>query len=181
MGCESLTEFSINQSIIIYFTVHKCMPKNFQDYLGNKVTFLKWEDNGLLLANFIEFFCRVLIRHYCNKFRKLIAKYSNDSKDHKGYKPKRILPFAFCDAFLSEILTAMMVIKLSVTSWHGTDEARMNSLGRRVNLKLISCCLPALYTQLDFKSCKLPWQKGNRYRDLKLLKAKKGLKTNMDK
>ena len=78
MGYESLTEFSINQSIIIYFTVHKCMPKNFQDYLGNKVTFLKWEDNGLLLANFIEFFCRVLIRHYYNKFRKLIAKYSNE-------------------------------------------------------------------------------------------------------
>ena len=61
------------------------MPKNFQDYLGNKVTFLKWEDNGLLLANFIEFFY--------NKFRKLIAKYSSDSKDYKGYKPKRILPF----------------------------------------------------------------------------------------
>ena len=47
-----------------------------------------------LLAKFTEFFCRVLIRHYYNKFRKLIAKYSNDSKDHKGYKPKRILPFA---------------------------------------------------------------------------------------
>ena len=84
---------SINQSIIIYFTVHKCMPKNFQDYLGNKVTFLKWEDNGLLLANFIEFFCMVLIWHCYNKFRKLIAKYSNDLNDHKGYKPKRILPF----------------------------------------------------------------------------------------
>ena len=70
------------------------MPKNFQDYLGNKVTFLKWEDNGLLLAKFIEFFCRVLTRHYYNKFRKLITKYSNDSKDHKGHKPKRILPFA---------------------------------------------------------------------------------------
>ena len=69
------------------------MPKNFQDYLGNKVTFFKWEDDGLLLANFREFFCRVLIWHYYNKFRKLIAKYSNDSKDHKGYKPKRILPF----------------------------------------------------------------------------------------
>ena len=27
------------------------MPKNFQDYLGNKVTFLKWEDNGLLLTS----------------------------------------------------------------------------------------------------------------------------------
>ena len=94
MGYESLTEFSINQSIVIYFIAHKCMPKNFLDYLGNKVTFLKWADNGLLLAKFIEFFCRVLIRHYCNKFRKLIAKYSNDSKDHKGYKPKRILPFA---------------------------------------------------------------------------------------
>ena len=26
------------------------MPKNLQDYLGNKVTFLKWEDNGLLLS-----------------------------------------------------------------------------------------------------------------------------------
>ena len=71
------------------------MPKSFQDYLGNKVTFLKWADNGLLLAKFIEFFCRVLIRHYCNKFRKLIAKYSNDSKDHKGHKPKRIFPFTF--------------------------------------------------------------------------------------
>ena len=94
MGYESLTMFSINQSIIIYFTAHKCMPKSFQDYLGNKVTFLKWADNGLLLAKFIEFFCRVLIWHYCNKFRKLIAKYSNDSKDHKGYKPKWILPFA---------------------------------------------------------------------------------------
>ena len=70
------------------------MPKNFQDYLGNKVIFLKWEDNGLLLANFIEFFCRVLILRYYNKFRKLIAKYSNDLKDYKGYKPKRILPFA---------------------------------------------------------------------------------------
>ena len=107
MGYESLTEFSVNQGIIIYFTVHKCMPKNFQGYLGNKVTFLKWEDNGLLLANFIEFFCRVLIRHYCNKFRKLIAKYSNDSKDHKGYKPKRILPLRLCDAFFSEILTRL--------------------------------------------------------------------------
>ena len=122
------------------------MPKNFQDYLGKKVTFLKWEDNVLLLANFIDFFCRVLTRRYYNKFRKLITKYSNDSKDHKGYKPKRILPFAFCDAFLSEILTAMMVIKLSVTSWHGTDEARMNSLGRRVNLKLIFV-VSQLYTR----------------------------------
>ena len=84
---------SINHSIMIYFTVHKCMPKNFQDYLDNKVTFLKWVDNGLLLANLTEFFCRVLIQYYYNKFRKLIAKYSNDSKDHKGYKPKRILPF----------------------------------------------------------------------------------------
>ena len=70
------------------------MLKNFQDYIGNKVIFLKWEDNGFLLANFIEFFCRVLILHYYNKFRKLIAKYSNDLKDYKGYKPKRILPFA---------------------------------------------------------------------------------------
>ena len=26
------------------------MPKNLQDFLGNKVTFLKWEDNGSLLA-----------------------------------------------------------------------------------------------------------------------------------
>ena len=26
------------------------MSKNLQDYLGNKVTFLKWENNGLLLA-----------------------------------------------------------------------------------------------------------------------------------
>ena len=69
------------------------MPKNFQDYLGNKVTFLKWEDNGLLLANLIEFFCMVLIWHYYDKFRKWIAKYSNDSKDQKGYKPKRVLPF----------------------------------------------------------------------------------------
>ena len=59
------------------------MPKYFQDYLGNKVTFLKCEDNGLLLAKFTEFFCRVLTRHYYNKFRKLITKYSNDSKDHK--------------------------------------------------------------------------------------------------
>ena len=40
-----LAHYSINQSInhanIIYFTDHKCMPKNLQDYLGNKVTFLK--------------------------------------------------------------------------------------------------------------------------------------------
>ena len=79
---------------LIYRSQHKFMPKNFQDYLGNKVIFLKWEDNGLLLANFIEFFCRVLILRYYNKFRKLIAKYSNDLKDYKGYKPKRILPFA---------------------------------------------------------------------------------------
>ena len=82
------------------------MPKNFQDYLGNKVTFLKWEDNGLLLANFIEFFCRVLTQHYYNKFRKLIAKYSTDSKDRKAiaiYSP------GLCDAFPSEILPAMMI------------------------------------------------------------------------
>ena len=26
------------------------MPKHLPDYLGNKVTFLKWEDDGLLLA-----------------------------------------------------------------------------------------------------------------------------------
>ena len=26
------------------------MPKNLQDYLGNKVTFLKWEGNEKLLA-----------------------------------------------------------------------------------------------------------------------------------
>ena len=38
----------------------------------------------------------------------------------------------FCDAFLSEILTAMMiaslalVIQLSLTSWHRTDKVRMN-------------------------------------------------------
>ena len=36
------------------------MSKNFQDYLGNKVAFLKWEDNGLLLANFTELFLRFL-------------------------------------------------------------------------------------------------------------------------
>ena len=41
---------SINQSKLVYFTVHKCMPKNLQGYLGNKVPFLKREDNGLLLA-----------------------------------------------------------------------------------------------------------------------------------
>ena len=69
------------------------MPKHFQDYLGNKVLFLKWEDNGLLLANLIEFFCRALIWHFYDKFRKWIAKYSNDSKDHEWYKPKRVLPF----------------------------------------------------------------------------------------
>ena len=51
---------STTQSIIIYLTVHKCMSKNFQDYLGNKVAFLKWEDNGLLLANFTELFLRFL-------------------------------------------------------------------------------------------------------------------------
>ena len=37
---------SINQSNIIYFAVHKCMLKNLQDYLGNKVVFaqveIKW-------------------------------------------------------------------------------------------------------------------------------------------
>ena len=59
------------------------MPKKFQDYLSNKVTLLKWEDNGLLLANFIEFLCMVLIWHCYNKFRKLIAKYSNDLNGHK--------------------------------------------------------------------------------------------------
>ena len=32
---------SINQSNIIYFTVHKCMLKNFQGYLGNKVVFVQ--------------------------------------------------------------------------------------------------------------------------------------------
>ena len=120
---------SINQPIIIYFTSHKCMLKNFQDYLGNKVTFLKWADNGLLLAKFIEFFCRVLIRHSCKKFRKLIVKYSNDSKNHKGYKNTSL---RLCHAFFLEILTEMViallvsVIQLSVTSRHGTDEARMN-------------------------------------------------------
>ena len=31
------------------------MPKNFQDYLGNKATYLKWEENGLLLANSLNF------------------------------------------------------------------------------------------------------------------------------
>ena len=70
------------------------MPKNLRNYLGNEVTFFKWGDNGLLLASFIKVFSMVLIQHYCNKFRKLIAKYSNDLKDHKGYKSKRILPFA---------------------------------------------------------------------------------------
>ena len=29
------------QSKIIYFTVHKCMPKNLQDYLDNKIRFIK--------------------------------------------------------------------------------------------------------------------------------------------
>ena len=36
---------SINQSIkqtnVIYFTVHKCMLKNLQDYLGNKAVFVQ--------------------------------------------------------------------------------------------------------------------------------------------
>ena len=36
---------SINQSIKHY--IFHC-PKNLQDYLGNKVKFLNWEDNGLL-------------------------------------------------------------------------------------------------------------------------------------
>ena len=131
MGYESLTEFSINQSIIIHFIAHKCMPKNFLDYLGNKVTFLKWADNGLLLAKFIEFFCRVLIRHYCNKFIKLIARYSNDSKDHKGYKPKRILPFASVKlspqkSQLQWWLPRLAQLSNCLTSRQGTDEARMN-------------------------------------------------------
>ena len=43
------TSQSINQSNI-YFIVHKCMPKNLQVYVDNKVTFLKWEDNGLILS-----------------------------------------------------------------------------------------------------------------------------------
>ena len=30
------------------------MPKNLQDYLGNKNTFLKWEDHGLLLAKILR-------------------------------------------------------------------------------------------------------------------------------
>ena len=30
------------------------MPKNLQDYLGNKVTFLKWEDNEKLLAEMLD-------------------------------------------------------------------------------------------------------------------------------
>ena len=45
-------------------------------------------------ANFIGFSCRIHIWHYRNKFRKLMAKYSNDLKDHKGYKSEKILPFA---------------------------------------------------------------------------------------
>ena len=40
----------INQSNIIYFTVHKCMLKNLQGYLGTKVVLSKSKDNGLLLA-----------------------------------------------------------------------------------------------------------------------------------
>ena len=32
---------SINQSIIIYFTVHKCMLKNLQGYLGTQVVFVQ--------------------------------------------------------------------------------------------------------------------------------------------
>ena len=44
MGYESLAEFSINQLLYISLSIHKCMPKNIQDYIGNKVTFLKWED-----------------------------------------------------------------------------------------------------------------------------------------
>ena len=34
-----LSLISINQLNVIYFTIHKCMPKNLQDYLGNKVIF----------------------------------------------------------------------------------------------------------------------------------------------
>ena len=47
------SDWVFNQSVnqLLCFTVHKCMPKSFQDYLGNKVTFLKWEDNGLLLTS----------------------------------------------------------------------------------------------------------------------------------
>ena len=38
---EKENPLSINQSNIIYFTVLKCMPKNLQDNLDNKVKFLK--------------------------------------------------------------------------------------------------------------------------------------------
>ena len=38
---EKENSLSINQSNIIYFTVHKCLPKNLQDNVGNKVKFLK--------------------------------------------------------------------------------------------------------------------------------------------
>ena len=34
-------EFPINQSSIIYVTVHKCVLKNLQNYLGNKVLFVQ--------------------------------------------------------------------------------------------------------------------------------------------
>ena len=34
---------SINQSNIIYFTIHKCLLKNLQDHLGNKVVFIQME------------------------------------------------------------------------------------------------------------------------------------------
>ena len=72
--------------------------KNVKKYVVNRFPSKPWQDYLFCLkelqVNFIGFFFRVLIRHCCNKFRKLIAKYSNDSKDHKGCKSKGILPFS---------------------------------------------------------------------------------------
>ena len=80
--------------------------KNIKENVVNRFPSKPWEDYLFWLkvrwgikiwrsfqANFIGFFCRVIIRHYCNNLRKLIPKYSNDSKDHKGYKSQSILLF----------------------------------------------------------------------------------------
>ena len=58
------------------------MPKNFQDYLGNKVTFLKRKDNGLLLGNVIEFFagflCGITVTNLENQNNQMIRMIIND-------------------------------------------------------------------------------------------------------
>ena len=75
------------------YVVNIYPSKPWKDYLFGLRLDGVWKSDWLFRLTSLDFPTGFFIQHYKNKFRKLIAKYSNDLNGHKGYKSKKILPF----------------------------------------------------------------------------------------